>query len=789
MSFLFAWLLFPLVLGAISLGCGLLVERISGLRLQRELLLPLGFATIVVIALFTTMNSTTARLTTPLVVALAVAGVALALPWRPWRADGWAAAAATAVYVVFGAPMLFAGSATLAGYIKLDDTSTWLALADRLLTHGRNVTGLAPSSYEAAVSINLAVGYPVGAFPPLGIAHELLGTDSAWLFQPYEAFLAAMLALGVYGLLAGVIESRPLRAVAAFIAAQPALLYAYSLWGGVKEIAAAAILVVLAALIPPVLEQGARVRSVLPLAMATAALLGVESFFGAVWIAPMLIGALVAGLWLRRLAFVPITAAFAVLAAVLSVPTLSLVGDFSSSGSTLTTSSELGNLLQPLSNLQVAGIWPVGDFRTRPSDIDLTYALVAIVAVAALAGLYWAWRRRQWALVLYIAGIAAGCAVIVAVSSPWVDAKALATASPATLVAAMAALGWFSRSGRRTEVVVAVLVIGGGVAWSNALAYHDVSLAPRSQLHELETIGNQFSGSGPALMTEYSPYGVRHFLRKLDPEGASELRRRPILLRDGGEVAKGEYADIDRFSLGAVLVYRTLVLMHTPSASRPPSVYHRVWSGSYYDVWQRSEPSTTRILEHLPLGNDLQPASVPVCSDVLRLGGVAAAGNGRLVAAVRPAVKVVDLASAALPAGWLPSADSPGGVYPSAAGTLRTTVRVPADGRYGFSLAGSFRRALELSIDGREVSSAQNHLNHPGVDTPLGEIALAAGRHQIALRMSAADLSPGSGGPSLALGPLLVSRSTSGPSLVSLPPGRARSLCGRRLDWIEAVTS
>src|SRR4029077_4441172 len=134
------------------------------------------------------------------------------------------------------------------------------------------------------------------------------------------------------------------------------------------------------------------------------------------------------------------TAAFVAIAAVLSVPTLLLIGDFSASEGTLTTSNDLGNLLHPLSNLQFAGIWPVGDFRVRPSDIGLTYALIAVVAVAALAGLYWAWRRRQWALVFYIAGMAVSCAVIVGASSAWVDAKALAIASPAALVGAMAAV-------------------------------------------------------------------------------------------------------------------------------------------------------------------------------------------------------------------------------------------------------------------------------------------------------------------------------------------------------------
>ena len=43
--------------------------------------------------------------------------------------------------------------------------------------------------------------------------------------------------------------------------------------------------------------------------------------------------------------------------------------------------------------------------------------------------------------------------------------------------------------GRRVEAAVVARAIAGGVLWSNALAYHEVWLAPRGQLHELETIG------------------------------------------------------------------------------------------------------------------------------------------------------------------------------------------------------------------------------------------------------------------------------------------------------------
>ena len=66
-------------------------------------------------------------------------------------------------------------------------------------------------------------------------------------------------------------------------------------------------------------------------------------------------------------------------------------------------------------------------------------------------------------------------------------------------------------------------------------------------------------------MTTYEPYGVRHFLRGLDPEGASELRRRFDYLRNGATLDKGESADIDRFRLDQVLVYRTLVLRRGPA--------------------------------------------------------------------------------------------------------------------------------------------------------------------------------------------------------------------------------
>jgi hypothetical protein len=103
----------------------------------------------------------------------------------------------------------------------------------------------------------------------------------------------------------------------------------------------------------------------------------------------------------------------------------SATGGASANG--LAAQGDLGNLFHPLSDLQVLGIWPAGDFRLRPENIGLTYVLVAGVALAALAGSWWAWRRRDCGLLLYVLGAAIGCAASAAVGSPWIDGKALWT--------------------------------------------------------------------------------------------------------------------------------------------------------------------------------------------------------------------------------------------------------------------------------------------------------------------------------------------------------------------------
>ncbi len=753
-------------MSALSFGCGRLVERAAGERLPGPLVLPLGFAVVILAGEFATLTGATAELAAPFAAGLAVAGLLLGPIRRP-RLDLWALAAAVSVFAVFAAPVVLSGEATFAGYIKLDDTATYFAMTDRVMEHGRDLAGLPPSTYEATLATTLAIGYPTGVLMPIGIGHQLLDYDLAWLFQPHIAFLAAMLVLSLYALLAPLVPSRPLRAFAVFIAAQPAILFGYSLWGGLKEVAGAWLLAMLAVLVPWTLEPRASVRAVLPLAVVCSALVCVLSLPAAAWLAPALVIAVV--LILRR----PVTSlpiklgAFAAAAAVLAVPAIVAAVDWLPKVGGFRSESELANLFGPLSELQTFGIWPAGDFRVRPEDLAPTYVLIALVIALGLCGLWWAWRRRAWELPTYVAIMALGSGAVVLASSPWVSAKAIAMASPAFLAAALAGCAALFGLGRRVEAALAAAAIAGGVLWSNTLAYHEVSLAPRGQLHELETIGHEFAGQGPALMTSYEPYGARHFLRRADPESASELRRRFDYLRDGSVLDKGESADIDRFALDGILDYRTLVLRRGPAASRPPSVYRLVWSGRYFEVWQRPAAGAPTILEHLSLGDEQQAAAVPRCSDVLRLARQAEAASGSLATATR--AQAIPVAT------------------PSLSGTVTTQVVAPETGRYTAWLAGDWFGLSSVSVDGREVGAKRTELNWPGLYTDLGSVELGTGTHTVALSYDTGGWHPGSGAEPFAFGPLTLSREDAREAVLRLRPSEARSLCGQPLDWIEAV--
>jgi hypothetical protein len=785
-----AWIIFPGLLVAVFLGTGLLIEQVGGRPLPGALLAPVGMAGVTVLGLATTAFAATAQLTVPFVCLLAIVGFVGAMRRRSFRPEPWALAVALAVFAVFAAPVVLSGEATFAGYIKLDDTATWFAITDRLMEHGRDISSLPPSSYEATLYFNLAGWYPVGAFIPFGVGAKLSGEDLAWIFQPYLALLASLTALSLWELTRRVRLAAALRAAAVFIAAQAGLIFAYAMWGGIKELGTAALIGLIAALTPRALEDGERsIQALLPLAVGAAALVGLVSFGAGPWLLG-LFGA--AALLLLRergpAALFAIGWRFVVL--LLPLIAVGLIGHPLFPESTkflLSASTDLGNLAGPINSAHLLGIWPAHDFREEVSAPALAGALMALVAMAALTGAWGALRDRDPALVVALGGVALGCALIAIFGSAWVAAKSYAIVSPFALLFAFLGLGFLSRLRAGAVAATIAALLTAGVLWSNLLGYGGVKLGPRQQLGELETIGERFAGVGPTLMTEYQPYGVRHFLRNMAPEGASELRRRTVALSDDTMLEKGEQADIDRFSQAAIFAYRTLVLRRAPSASRPPAAYQLAWRGDYYDVWIR-QPSAQAPLEHLALGDEVDPGGVPSCPDVIRLGAEAATAGGHLVAAPARQVFAFAIGEARHSGGLARTRAGATYLQPQgSAGEFALPLDLAASGSYEVWLGGSLRPEASLAIDGEDIGSVRQQLNTPGNYLDFGTAQLSRGRHVLSGALGGPDLHPGSAGADGLLGPLVLDRSGKDPPLRSLPPGRAKSLCGHRWDWIEAI--
>jgi hypothetical protein len=782
-----AWVLFPGLLALLAWGCGLLLERAAGTALPGGALLPAGMATIIVLAQVPIVLDLPG-LTTPVIVLAAAAGLYLARDRRLRMPGRWLLGAALMLFAVYAAPIVLSGEATFAGYIKLDDTSTWLGLTDQVMERGLDLSGLASSTYEATIDLNLGAGYPFGVFLPLGIGHELTSIDVAWLIQPYMATLAVALMLALWSLLGEAIERPWMRAAVCFVAAQPALLFGYYLWGGIKEMAAAALLATGVALLAPALRGRVGPRAMLAPACAIAALAAVLTPAGVVWLAPVL--ALAAFLvWKRpRAGLAPKAVGLALAVVVLSLPVLTTGTLLPAVSDPLTAAGALGNLIAPLNVFQIAGVWPVGDFRLAPHDSFVTTVLIALVVGAALWGVVEVVRRRNVPPALYAVGIVAGSLALFAAGSPWNGGKALAAGSPAVLLAAGIGIASLARGGRRFEAAAIGGVILVGVLWSNILAYRAVWLAPRAQLVELEQIGEKIAGQGPTLMTEYQPYGVRHFLRKADPEGASELRRRQIPLATGGTLEKGEFADTDRLALNGLLVYRTLVLRRSPSQSRPPLPYALRMQGDFYEVWQRPAiaPGQLGVIEHMGLGSGLDPGGVPSCGAITAMAERAPPGT-HLVAPISPPLRFVALGEQPRPSGWTAAPGDPRLVTPTSAGTLTARLRSPRGGEYEFWVGGSISAGLDLKLNGESIADVRRLLNNSGQYMSLGQGTLRPGANTVELEHSEGGWAPGVEVPQAPIGPLVLRPVAGAERILSVVPAQSSELCGRRLDWVELV--
>lgn len=803
MTLVVCWLAFPIVIGAVSLGCGLLLEKATGERVGGALLLPVGLAVLVLLpqlAIGAGINDA-AR---PLVLVAAVAGFALGWPTlreRVGHIDRWALGAAALVYLVFAAPILLSGQASFAGFIMLDDTSTFSALVDHFYAHGRDFKGLPQSTFEATVQINLSQGYPVGSMLPIETVRPLVGQDLLWIYQPYLAYLAAMVSLCLYALVSGLVETPRRRFVIAAIAAQPGILFAYAMQGGVKELAASWLLALTAAVAVPLARGAGSIRSVIPAAVVLGAFLSTLGAGGGAWAAPILLGVAIAAVTKRRTRIDRILQAkqaglFVVLAGVITAAILHDVNFLKGSAlDVLSANEDRGNLITPLSKFQVFGVWPGADYRLAlGSGLTFAYALIAVMAGLAIAGVAYTVVRRRFDLLAFLLGALASFVLISTKSGLWVDAKAIATVAPVFVCATLLGAAWVSRAGVPVLAIGVVVLVAAGIGYTNVQTYGHVSRAARPAARgRADRQGHRLGGADarqriqplrrapPASQGRAGgPVGAA------PPPGAAQQRPvpaqgrrrrpRPLLAAGAPGVPDDRQPQEPRPEPAAVELQadpRRLLLHGVAAAGGRGGLGH---------------PGPHRRRRLRPRG---ERPGLPVDHDVRGQGsGRQGAAPARRVQAREPHGRAAALTGQ--PETWVLDADRRRISDPDP-GSAKATFTVEKAGRYHAWQGGSFARGVDVKIDGRSIGAARWQMANLGQFKPLGTITLTAGRHTYEVVRGGRSVHPGGGlrpGPVFleGLGPFALEPVSSAWNVVTVAPSQARSrICGKTVDWIELV--
>ena len=227
--FILSALVYPIVLATLCIGAGLLVDRCSGGFLPGALLPTVGAAGLIALSQLTTYLAAVAQATPYAMVAVALAGFALAQRRvrtlaRRWRAWSLQLVAPVLAYVLALAPVLFAARPTFSFYLGLSDSAFHMLGADYLIHHGQDYAHLdLRNSAGRYINAYYNTSYPSGSDTLFGGSAILLGLPLIWAFQPFNAFMLAIAAGPAWLLLRRMGLSGRWAALGALTATVPAL--------------------------------------------------------------------------------------------------------------------------------------------------------------------------------------------------------------------------------------------------------------------------------------------------------------------------------------------------------------------------------------------------------------------------------------------------------------------------------------------------------------------------------------------------------------------------------------
>ncbi|MHB1810122.1 MAG: hypothetical protein ACYCU0_12645, partial [Solirubrobacteraceae bacterium] len=713
----------------------------------------------------------------------------------------WPLLAALAVFVSVGGAAFLTGAPTWTGYTRIVDIGFQMDFANYLAHMGRHVPSLA-SSYKVVGQKLTDSGYPGGGQATLGAIARLVGVEVPWCYQAYLAIAASVGALAIYSILGAFTRNGFLRALGALVAIEPNVLYGYALSGGIKELTTASLLMLVIALqLRRLPGEGAR-RAVLGSSVAVAAAAAAFSFGVLPWLGIIFVCLLAVTLARRgrRLRALQSWALLLLVAAILAIPTL-ITGikllSIASAAIGGTVELGLGNLAAAVPGWSAAGVWLTGDYRYPLVETTPTHVFDVLVVVLGLAGFAFALRRRRWALAAL--GLSAPIALYywIAHTGPWIQFKAFGITGTMALALAFAGAGamWeLSHRFVRALGLLAALTIAGVVLYGNAIAYHDISVAPATRYRNLAEIGRRYAGHGPALYPAFDEY-AEFFLRGergsdlVNPANA-EFPLAPGVPQpaNGVNFALGtneiEQSFLQRFPL--------LVIPRNPVTERPPSNYEMIEQTRYFQVWRRARPASS-ILDFIPLrGLPSEHTTARFCSSLQSKARSAPAGS-EIAYAEPPQVVVTGLNHGAHPPYW--TEEGPDTVLAAGAGTASVEVDIPASGRYTVWMEGSVGRPLDVYLDGRRLGTVEYEERYPGQFVFFGSATLSAGTHTLRVVRGNGTLQPGSGdgagdGEGRTFGAVVVRHETPVDDRVYVAPASAAQRVCRAdvsYQWLEVV--
>lgn len=794
-------LLYPCVLAALCLGTGLLIDRCSGGWLPAPLLLVAGAAGLIAVSQLSTYLYVLAPATPYVMLAVALAGFVLGRSRAAGLARGarprvWPVAASVLAYLIALAPVLVSGRTTFSSYMVLSDSAVHLIGADFLIRHGQHYAHLdLRNSVGQFINDYYNSSYPSGADTLFGGSAFLLGLPLIWAFQPFNAFMLAA-AVGPAWMIARRLGlNGAWAALAALTAVVPALVYAYELFGSIKEIATLPIVLALGALIVEHrawLNRGA--ARAIPFALLLAGGISALGIAFATWaiVSAAVLGVILAAS-LSRARVRPILALLAGAAGVLLIaawPTwVELPGSVKVAQDIAATSNP-GNLHSPLRAVQVLGVWLGGSYKLSPhgGQLAVTHVLMALTVLAAGLGALRLLRRRLFALAGWFALMLLAWLVVSVSVSTWAAAKTLMLTSPAVVLLAWGGVAALRRAPSRALSLPAAgllaLALAAGALASDALQYHVANLAPTARYQELASLDARFAGQGPTLFTDFDEYSM-YELRDLDVGGPDFAYPPPAVANLAG--GYGDPVRLNLASPAALRAYPLLILRRDPAQPRPPSAYSLVWEGSYYEVWRR-RPGRRPALEHLATSG----GAARQCREIGHLAArVAGRSRGlRLVASAAEPIVRLRLRGVKHPRGW---GHERQGLVMNRRGRLSLRFRVPTGGEWDVWVQGQLMPTVKAAVDGRPLESVAAQLSGNSLvpDTvPPIVLPLTAGVHVMSVTRGDTTLAPGDGGAAVLDSIFLTPAGAPvAGSLYSRPISRWRELCGRRYEWVDATGS